>query len=60
MKAQRFQPIKDRFCKRLNVWDERFMSMAAKEELINSVAQALTIYVMGIFKLRASSHDDYM
>jgi hypothetical protein len=36
------------------------MSMAAKEELIKSVAQALTIYMMGIFKLPASFHDDYM
>jgi hypothetical protein len=60
MKAHHFQPIKDRFRKRLNVWDERYMSMGAKEELIKSVAQALTIYVMGIFKLPAGFHEDYM
>jgi hypothetical protein len=36
------------------------MSMGAKEILIKSVAQALAIYVMGIFKLHASFHDDYM
>jgi hypothetical protein len=34
MKAQRFQPVKDRFRKRCNVWDEKYMSMAAKEVLI--------------------------
>jgi hypothetical protein len=60
MKAQRFQPIKDRFRKRLNVWDKKYMSMGAKEELIKSVAQALTIYVMGVFKLPAAFHEDYM
>jgi hypothetical protein len=34
MKAKRFQPVKDRFRKRCNVWDEKYMSMAAKEVLI--------------------------
>jgi hypothetical protein len=60
MKAGRFQPIKDRFRKRLNFLYEKFMSMGAKEELIKSVAQALATYVMGIFKLPASFHEDYM
>jgi hypothetical protein len=36
------------------------MLMAAKETLVKSVAQALSIYAMGIFKLPASFHDDYM
>jgi hypothetical protein len=33
--------------------------MAAKEVLIKSVAQALTIFVMGVFKLSAGFHEDY-
>jgi hypothetical protein len=60
MKVERFQPIKDKFRKRLNFWYEKFMSMGAKEELIKFVAQALATYVMGIFKLPASFHEDYM
>jgi hypothetical protein len=34
--------------------------MGAKEELIKSVVQALAIYVMGVFKLPATFHEDYM
>ena len=60
MKKQRFQPTKERFRKRLTVWSEKYMSMGAKEELIKSVAQALTIHVMGIFKMSVSFHEDYM
>jgi hypothetical protein len=60
MKASRFQPIKERYRKRLSDYYEKYMSMAAKETLIKSVAQALSIYVMGVFKLPASFHEDYM
>jgi hypothetical protein len=60
MKASRFQPIKERYRKRLSDYYEKYMSMAAKETLIKSVAQALSIYVMGVFKLLASFHEDYM
>jgi hypothetical protein len=34
--------------------------MGAKEAFIKSVAQALVTYVMGIFKLHTSFHEDYM
>jgi hypothetical protein len=51
MKNGSFQPIMSRFGKRLTNWDERFMSHAAKDTLIKSVAQALPAHVMGIFKL---------
>ncbi|KAK1645940.1 hypothetical protein QYE76_063745 [Lolium multiflorum] len=36
------------------------MSMGAKDELIKSVAQAIPIHSMSIFKLPAGFHDDYM
>jgi hypothetical protein len=41
MKATRIQPIKERFRKRLTIWLEKFMSMAAKKTLVKSVAQTL-------------------
>jgi hypothetical protein len=59
MKAARFQPIKQRFRKRLCDWSEKYASMAAKEVLIKSVAQALSVFVMGVFKLSDGFHDDY-
>jgi hypothetical protein len=60
MKAKQFQPIKERFGKRMSFWNERFMAMAAKETLIKSVAQALPVNVMVFFNLPASFHEDYM
>lgn len=60
MKARQFQPIKDRFSKRMSNWNEKYLSMGGKEVLIKSVAQALPTYVMGIFELPASFHEDYM
>jgi hypothetical protein len=60
MKAPRFQPIKERFRKRLTDWSEKFTSMAAKEALIKSVAQALAIFAMGVFKMPVEFHEDYM
>jgi hypothetical protein len=60
MKKEKFQPTKEIFVKKLSVWNENHMSMAAKETLIKSVAQSLTNYIMSIFKLPAGFHDDYM
>jgi hypothetical protein len=60
MKATRFQPIKERFRKRLTDWSDKFMAMAAKETLIKSVVQALSIYAMGVFKMPVGFHEDYM
>jgi hypothetical protein len=60
MKKDKFQPTKEIFGKKLNVWNENHMSMAAKETLIKSVAQALTNHIMSIFKLPAGFHEDYM
>jgi ribonuclease HI len=60
MKAERFQPIKERFSKRLTNWSEKYMSSGAKDVLIKSVAQALPTYVMGMFKMTNQFCDDYM
>lgn len=59
MKNGKFQPIMDRFGKRCNDWNERFMSQAAKEVHVKVVAQSLATYVMGIFKLNASFCEKY-
>lgn len=60
MKPKHFQPIKESFGKRCSVWNEKFMSMAAKETLIKSVAQAIPTYAMGVFKFNDGFHEDYM
>lgn len=59
MKAEQFQPIKERFAKRLTDWSERFLSAAGKEALIKSVAQALPTYTMGVFKMPERFCEEY-
>jgi hypothetical protein len=60
MKAAKFQPIKERFSKRLTDWSEKYMSTGAKDVLIKSVAQAIPTSVMGVFKMSAQFCEDYM
>ncbi|CAO2192714.1 unnamed protein product [Urochloa humidicola] len=57
MKADRFQAITERLMQRCNAWEEKFLSSAAKEVLIKSVAQAIPVYVMGVFKLSGQLHE---
>lgn len=59
MSADRFKSISERLAKRMNSWSEKFMSSGAKEVLIKSVAQAIPTYMMGVFKLPASTCDVY-
>ena len=59
IKDEMFQPTMDRFGKRCNDWNERFMSKAAKEVHVKSVAQGLPTFVMGVFKLNQSFCDSY-
>ena len=40
-KKERFQPLKERFAKRMNAWTEKQLSSAGKEVQIKSVAQAI-------------------
>lgn len=59
MKNDKFQPIMNRFGKRCNDWNERFMSQVAKEVNIKAVVQALPRYVMGVFKLNIGFCEKY-
>ena len=60
MKAERFQPTKERLAKRMTGWSEKYMSSGGNVVLIKAVAQAIPTYVMGIFKLPAGYCEDYM
>jgi hypothetical protein len=53
-----FKTTKESLVKRCNNWAEKHMTIAAKEVLIKSVAQAIPTYVMGVFKLPAGMCDD--
>jgi hypothetical protein len=54
MKSERFQPLRERLGKRMASWSKRHLSVAAKEVLIKSVAQAIPTYTMSIFHLTDS------
>jgi hypothetical protein len=41
MKHDKFQPTKERMQKKCSDWSEKYMSGAAKETLVKSVAQAI-------------------
>jgi hypothetical protein len=51
MKRDVFEPIEQRYVKRMTSWKERTLSQAAKEVQIKAVAQSLPTYVMSVFKL---------
>jgi hypothetical protein len=51
MTKEKFKSTKQRLANRFASWVDQSMSLAAKEVLIKSVAQAIPTYVMGIFKL---------
>lgn len=53
-KKERFQPLKERFAKRMNAWTEKHLSSAGKEVQIKSVAQAIPTYIMSVFQLSAT------
>ncbi|CAL1356041.1 unnamed protein product [Linum trigynum] len=50
-KKELFVYLKDRVRKKLSGWKERTMSIAAREVLIKSVAQAQLTYTMSVFKV---------
>jgi hypothetical protein len=53
MGKEKFKSIKERLIKRFSTWVEWHMSSGVKEVLIKSVAQAIPMYIMGVFKLPA-------
>jgi hypothetical protein len=58
MSKGKFKSSKECLVKRLSHWSGRLMSSGAKEVLIKSVAQAILIYVMGVFKLLDTMCED--
>jgi hypothetical protein len=58
MKDDKFQPTKERLRKKCSDWSEKYMSGAAKETLIKSVAQAISTYAMSVFKFSAGLCDE--
>jgi len=57
VKNKRFQPLKERFAKRMADWTEKHLSSAGKEVQIKSVAQAIPTYIMSVFQLSATTCD---
>ena len=57
MNKDKFQPVKERFGKRLADWSDKNLR---KGVLIKSVPQALATYMMGVFKLPKGLRDDLM
>jgi hypothetical protein len=55
MSQDKFKSTKEWLVKKCSSWVEKNMSMGAKEVLIKSVAQAIPAYVMGVFKLPATT-----
>jgi hypothetical protein len=58
MNDDKFQRTKERLRKKCSDWSEKYMSGAAKEALIKSIAQAISTYAMSIFKFSARLCDE--
>jgi len=56
-KMKTFAYLKDRIWKRMQGWNEKFLSWASKEILIKAVAQAIPTFAMGCFDLSKSLCD---
>jgi hypothetical protein len=55
----KFKYTKQKLVNKCSNWAEKHMSMADKEALIKSVAQAIPTYTMGVFKLPAITCEDF-
>jgi hypothetical protein len=51
MNKEKFESLKSSLAKSLMEWGDNHLTQAAKEVFIKSIAQALPIYIMGVFKL---------
>jgi hypothetical protein len=58
MNRGKFKSLQEKLIKRLIQWGEIFLSQGGKEVLIKAIAQAIPVYVMGIFKLPFGLLDD--
>jgi mannosylglycoprotein endo-beta-mannosidase len=58
MKNDKFQPSKEKLKKKCSDWSEKYMSGAAKETLVKSVAQSISTYAMSVFKFSAGLCDE--
>jgi hypothetical protein len=56
-KTATFAYLKDRIWKRIQGWNEKFLSWAGKEILIKAVAQAIPTFAMGCFDLSKTLYD---
>jgi hypothetical protein len=51
MNKEKFQSLQSALAGKLVEWDDNYLTQVAKEILIKAIAQALPVYVMGVFKL---------
>jgi hypothetical protein len=58
VKDGKLEPTKDKLLKKCSDWNEKYMSGAAKEALVKSVAQAISTYAMSAFKFSAGLCDE--
>ena len=58
MSKGRFQNLQMQLMKRLVQWGDGHLAQPGREVLIKSVAEALPVFVMGVFKLPYSVCDD--
>jgi hypothetical protein len=56
-KQEAFEYIKEKIWARIQGWKEKLLSMAEKEILIKSIAQAIPTYAMSCFNLTKSFCD---
>ncbi|KAJ8763443.1 hypothetical protein K2173_002326 [Erythroxylum novogranatense] len=54
-KKQIFSFLKDRIWKRINNWNNRFLSWAGREILIKAIIQAIPTYCMNVFLILATT-----
>jgi hypothetical protein len=59
MNGEKFKSTKQKLVNMCSNWADKNMSMAAKEVLIKSVAQAIPTYTMGVFKLPANTCEEF-
>jgi hypothetical protein len=60
MTKDKFQSIKEKLVNKFNNWTERNMSLAAREVMIKAVAQAVSTYMMSVFKLPETLCEELM